>query len=269
WKKALLETFADFSTLGEPIKNWMINELVPVMQEGLTLIAEIFTWFIESSLIKFNTFREAIFPIIEWFVRDGLPLLTSFASGAIDVFSSLFDVAKTIYGDLWKSVVDPTLKLISKITVDVLDKIKGFWDKFGGGIIDGVTTSLNKLKDIWTTFFDSFLKPFIDKALNMLSTLWDEHLKALVEEVLNFVGKLIQAVLDILNGFVLPLVHDIVEVLAPAVKEAFDFILDVIGSALGGIIDAATGIIKALGGVIDFIAGVFTGDWKRTWEGIK
>ena len=48
WKKALLETFADFSTLGEPIKNWMINDLVPVMQEGLTLIAEIYTWFIES-----------------------------------------------------------------------------------------------------------------------------------------------------------------------------------------------------------------------------
>jgi hypothetical protein len=103
----------------------------------------------------------------------------------------------------------------------------------------------------------------------MLSTLWDEHLKDLVEEVLNFVGKLIQAALDILNGFVLPLVHDIVEVLAPALKEAFDFIIDVVGSALGGIIDAATGIIKALGGIIDFVAGVFTGDWKRAWEGVK
>lgn len=269
WKKALLETFSDFSTLGEPIKNWMINDLVPVLQQGIGFIGEVFAWFLESTLMKFETFKEAVFPIIEWFAVDGLSLLTSFTSGAIDVFSSLFDVAKTIYEDLWKGVVDPTLKLISKITVDTLNKIKGFWDKFGGGIIDGITTSLNKLKDIWTTFFDSFLKPFIDKALNMLSTLWDEHLKGLVEEVLNFVGKLIQAALDILNGFVLPLVHDIVEVLAPAVKEAFDFILDVIGSALGGIIDAATGIIKALGGIIDFIAGIFTGDWKRAWEGIK
>lgn len=269
WKKALLETFADFSTLGEPIKNWMINDLVPVMQQGLALMAEIFTWFIELTLIKFNTFREVVFPIIEWFAADGLSLLTSFASGAIDVFSSLFDVAKTIYGDLWKSVVDPTLKLISKITVDVLDKIKGFWDKYGGEIIDGITTALDKLKEIWTTFFDSFLKPFIEKALDMLSTLWDEHLKALVEEVLNFVGKLIQAALDILNEFVLPIIHDVVEVLAPALKEAFDFIIDVVGSALGGIIDAATGIIKALGGIIDFIAGVFTDDWKRAWEGVK
>ena len=269
WKEALLETFSDFATLGEPIKNWMINDLAPVMQESLTLIAEIFTWFIESSLIKFNTFREAIFPIIEWFAVDGLSLLTSFSSGAIDVFSTLFDVAKTIYTDLWENVVDPILKLISQITVDTLEKIKEFWDKYGGRIIGGITTALDKLKEIWTTFFDSFLKPFIDKALNMLSTLWDEHLKGLVEEVLNFVGKLITAALDILNEFVLPLVHDIVEVLAPAVKEAFDFIIDVIGSALGGIIDAATGIIEALGGVIDFIAGVFTGDWERAWEGIK
>lgn len=269
WKKALLETFSDFSTLGEPIKNWMINDLVPVMQQGLALIAEIYTWFIESSLMKFNTFRETIFPIIEWFAGDGLSLLTSFASGAIDVFSSLFDVAKTIYGDLWKSVVDPTLKLISQITVDVLDKIKEFWDEFGGGIIDGITTALDKLKEIWTMFFDSFLKPFIEKALDMLSTLWDEHLKDLVEEVLNFVGKLTQAALDILNEFILPVIYDVVEVLAPALEEAFDFIIDVVGSALGGIIDAATGIIKALGGIIDFVAGVFTGDWERAWEGVK
>jgi phage-related protein len=103
----------------------------------------------------------------------------------------------------------------------------------------------------------------------MLSTLWDEHLKALVEEVLNFVGKLTQAALDILNEFVLPVIYDVVEVLAPALKEAFDFIIDVVGSALGGIVDAATGIIKALGGIIDFIAGVFTDDWERAWEGVK
>lgn len=269
WKNALLETFADFSTLGEPIKNWMINDLVPVLQQGIGFIGEVFAWFLESTLMKFETFKEVVFPIIEWFAVDGLPLLTSFASGAIDVFSSLFDVAKTIYRDLWKSVVDPTLKLISKITVDTLDKIKEFWDKYGGEIIDGITTALDKLKEIWTTFFDAFLKPFIDKALEMLEMVWDNHLKDLVEEVLNFVGKLITAALDILNEFVLPIVHDIVEVLAPALKEAFDFIIDVVGSTLGGIIDAATGIIKALGGVIDFIAGVFTGDWERAWEGIK
>jgi len=269
WKEALLEMFADFSTLGEPIKNWMINDLVPVLQQGIGFIGEVFAWFLESTLMKFETFKEVVFPIIEWFAVDGLPLLTSFTSGAIDVFSSLLDVAKTICEDLWKGVVDPTLKLISKITVDVLDKIKGFWDKFGGEIIDGITTALGKLKEIWTTFFDAFLKPFIDKALEMLEMVWDNHLKALVEEVLNFVGKLITAALDILNEFVLPLVHEIVKVLAPAFKEAFGFIIDVIGSALGGIIDAATGIIKALGGIIDFIAGVFTGDWKRAWEGIK
>ncbi|HPZ75112.1 MAG TPA: hypothetical protein PK723_04795, partial [Candidatus Pacearchaeota archaeon] len=269
WKETLLETFSDFATLGEPIKNWMINDLVPVLQQGIGFIGEVFAWFLESTLMKFETFKEAVFPIIEWFAVDGLPLLTSFASGAIDVFSSLFDVAKTIYEDLWKSVVDPTLKLISQITVDVLDKIKEFWDKFGGGIIDGITTALDKLKEIWTTFFDAFLKPFVDKALEMLKMVWDNHLKALVEEVLNFVGKLITAALDILNEFVLPLVHEIVEVLAPAFKEAFDFVIDVIGSALGGIIDAATGIIKALGGIIDFIAGIFTGDWERAWEGVK
>lgn len=269
WKKALLETFSDFAALGEPIKNWMVNDLVPVLQQGIEFIGERFAWFLEITLIQFETFKEVVFPIIEWFAEDGLSLITSFASGAIEVLDEALGVIETIFTDIWKEVVSPALELVSDIIVDVLKEIKKFWDKWGDEIIDGITTALDKLKEIWTTFFDSFLKPFIDKALDMLRTLWDEHLKALVEEVLNFVGKLITAALDILNEFVLPLVHDIVEVLAPALKEAFDFIIDVVGSALGGIIDAATGIIKALGGIIDFIAGVFTGDWERAWEGVK
>ena len=86
WKNALLETFADFSTLGEPIKNWMVNDLVPVLQQGIEFIGERFAWFLEITLIQFETFKEVVFPIIEWFAGDGLSLITSFASGAIEGF---------------------------------------------------------------------------------------------------------------------------------------------------------------------------------------
>ena len=33
--------------------------------------------------------------------------------------------------------------------------------------------------------------------------------------------------------------------------------------------DVASGIFNALGGVIDFITGIFTGNWKKAWNGVK
>lgn len=42
------------------------------------------------------------------------------------------------------------------------------------------------------------------------------------------------------------------------ILNVFDQVMDVLG-----------GFLDALGGVIDFVTGIFTGDWKKAWEGIK
>lgn len=42
-----------------------------------------------------------------------------------------------------------------------------------------------------------------------------------------------------------------------------------IGSFLASITDVASGIFKVLDGIIQFVTGVFTGNWKKAWNGIK
>lgn len=49
-----------------------------------------------------------------------------------------------------------------------------------------------------------------------------------------------------------------------------------VGAAVGyfsafasGVMDVVSGIMTVLGGIIDFVKGVFTGNWKLAWEGIK
>ena len=46
-------------------------------------------------------------------------------------------------------------------------------------------------------------------------------------------------------------------------------IIKTVGNVISNIIDAVKNIISALKGVVLFIAGVFTGDWKKAWQGVK
>ncbi|WP_160045579.1 phage tail protein [Paenibacillus sp. USDA918EY] len=269
WKEQFKIMFSDIMTLGEPLKNWFLTGVVPFWQQGIELAGHVLAGLGDSALNVVKTLWDSAFPILSKFVSEGLPRLTEFWMGAQDIFRKLFDLAKQIFDDIWQGVVDPVMKLISKVIQDTLDMIFKWWDDWGKKIINGLKEALDGIKKLWSNLWDNFLKPITQSALKFLTDLWDKHLKGLVQEVLNFVGKLATAALDIFNKFVLPIVNWLVQKLGPIFAEIFDGILRVIGAALGGIIDAAKGIIKALGGIVDFIAGVFTGDWKRAWEGIK
>ncbi|MNW51730.1 hypothetical protein D3C74_292230 [compost metagenome] len=153
--------------------------------------------------------------------------------------------------------------------MDAMDIVYKWWDEWGKKIVDGIKGALDNIKKLWSNLWDNFLKPFISDMLKNLEWLWDKHLKGLVEEIATFIGKLTDGALEIFNKFIMPLVNWLVEKLGPTFSNIFSLIGDVIGTALGVISDVAKGIIKSLGGVIDFIVGVFTGDWKKAWNGIQ
>lgn len=268
WKTTFQTVFNDIITLGAPLKDWIINSLVPAWQTSLLIASNILAGLSESLRMVFESIWSAIYPIIELFVTQGLPRFTEFSIGVQELIAGLFDVVKQIFDDLWMGVVDPVMQLISKIIKDVLDIIFGWWDTWGKDIMEGLKVALEGIKGLWENLWINFLQPFVEDMLGMLNWLWDKHLKALVAEIATFVGKLIKGAVDIFNGFILPLVNFLVKILGPTFSNIFSLIGDVLGTAIGIIADVAKGIIKALGGVVDFIVGVFTGDFKRAWNGI-
>lgn len=269
WKDQFKTTFQDIMSLGKPLANWIKDDLVPLWQEGIETAGHIVAGLLDSMLNVVRSIWDSVFPILEKFVTEGLPRLTEFLTGVNDIFKKIFDLVKKIFDDLWKNVVDPVMKLISKVITDALDLIYQWWDKWGKKIFNSLKQALDKIKELWDSLWEKFLKPITQRALKFLEDIWDKHLKDLVREVLDFVGKLAQAALDIFNKFIMPIVNWLVQKLGPIFAEIFDGIMDVLTTAIGAVIDAAKGIVKALGGIVEFIAGVFTGDWKRAWNGIK
>lgn len=59
----------------------------------------------------------------------------------------------------------------------------------------------------------------------------------------------------------------------PAVQPVANFLLNVLGGAVVGVIKGVVNVVKgvmtAISGVFNVFAGLLTGDWKRLWNGIK
>ena len=65
-----------------------------------------------------------------------------------------------------------------------------------------------------------------------------------------------------------PIIDWIMTVLEPVVLTVINGVIGAIDVVLGVISGIVGGILGILDGLIQFIAGIFSGDWKRAWEGI-
>lgn len=269
WKTSIADAFSQFKTLGEPLKQWFVGDFTTQIKTGIKVVGDVLAGLLDTGLKVFNTMKAVVFPIISWFVKDGLPMISQFSTKSAELFQNLFDSAKEIFDMLWEQGVAPGLKVVSTMMLDTLNIIKGFWDDWGGKIFDGLNGLVGSIKSVMTNLWQSFLQPIWQNICDTISWLWSKHLKGLVQEITDFVGKLVTAVLDITNKFITPLVNMLVKVLGPTWSNIFNGIVNVIGTVVGTIVDVVKGLIKSLGGLVDFIAGGFTGDWKRSWNGIK
>ncbi len=152
-----------------------------------------------------------------------------------------------------------------------------------------------------------FLRPVLEKVGAVLQWLWQEVilplaavfndvfaialgvvigvLESLWKNVLVPIGNLlatvflaaVQGIVDIFNAVLRPAIERQIEVLtflwhhvlepiaqflAGLFTTAFDTVFTHIGEAIGG-------IKQVFLGLINFITGIFTGDWRRAWEGVK
>ena len=269
WKAAFMDTFASFKTLGEPLKAWFTGDFITQVKTGISTMGTVLSGLLDTGLRVFNGLRTVTQPIVSWFVTDGLPMMSQFSTQSMLLFGDIFNSAKTIFDTLWSEGVMPGLTVLSTMVIDTLNILKGFWDTWGTKIFDGLRGLVASITSIIQNLWENFLKPIWQNIVSTISWLWKKHLKGMVTEVTNFVGKLVTAVLDITNKFIAPLVNQIVKILGPTWSNIFNGIVNVAGTVIGTIADLIKGLMKSLGGLCDFLAGVFTGDWKRAWNGIK
>ncbi len=190
------------------------------------------------------------------------------------------------------------LNMITQPIIDNKDKIK---DAIAGILeaiepfTSGILTAVQTVRDAVSDIYNNHLKPLFDSIANGLSEtigklldgyneyivpvlqglgerfkeLMEGPFRETVDKVAAFIGKLIDAVKLLWENVLVPFFSWIADNIYPTLAPIIKFIGNTCLAVFKSIIKIIGGIADALGGVIDFIVGVFTGDWKKAWEGIK
>ena len=164
--------------------------------------------------------------------------------------------------------------LIGLIVAAVVD----LWqtnEEFRNKVIEAWNGIKDTLKNIWNTV----LKPIWDAFIDMLLDVWNEGIKPLWNKWKDFIEAVVYLMTDLWNSMK-PVVDWVVRTFGPVIVEIFKgvfrqiknvitLIIEIVGSIITSFTGIVNGVRKIFNGLIDFIAGVFTGDWRRAWDGIK
>lgn len=269
-KKTFGKITGDLKKLADPLKKWFNGDFLTLLTTSAQTASDIILGLYDSFNTVFaDIWNLAVYPCLSSFIDKGLPVLTQFQTQSVLTLGTLFDEVKDIFDRLWADIAEPVFNELSTIFDDVLTDISDAWAEYGEPVFDGLREAIQTTGDIFRKFWNTIGKPIFDKIMSVVDSVWKDHLRPLLKNFLSFVGEFAKGALTIYNKFIAPVVKWLYDKLGPIFTSVFNGSLEKVRIFLSGIIDAASGIISQFKGIATFLTGVFTGDWKKAWTGIK
>lgn len=244
-------------------------------------------------------YTQAILPIATWFTESLLPAFLEVVSSQLDVVNTILEQMQEPLQWIWDNVVSPLASTIGETIISILDQISELADELGTWLSDhpefvefvtlaaGLVATLaalvagfNLVVGVVGLFATALTNPIVIIGLiiagivALIAKFGDmnaatENMRTVFQGLLDFVQGVFTGdwdlawtgIKEIFSG-IWGLICNICDAALNAITEAFKLF----GIDISGVMD---GIRTVMRGIIDFIAGVFTGNWKRAWEGVK
>lgn len=246
------------------------DEWLPAFIEVIDIAGRIYNGLFDSYNLVFGDIIDVILlPFAETLVNEIMPLITEFSLELWRTVETLFNEIKTIFDEVWTTGIVPILELVMYLFEQVFLSLAEFWENWGEPIFANIREAVEKTGAIIMKLWEKFVKPVVEMITEVVKELWDESLKPLLDNILDMIGELINGALEIYNKFVAPIVNWLIDILGPIFTLIFGRILGTVKSVFGTIADIFNSFVTIIKGIIQFITGVFTGDWKKAWEGVK
>ncbi len=210
-----------------------------------------------------SAIKNGLQPIIEFFTGTVLPDLKSAWQELLDILSPLGEFLSGAFASIWTDIINPALTYIGETVLPVLNEaFKGLWNKvlapLGSFIGSVLKPAFQILADVLTMLWKNIVLPLADAFGTLLKGAFEICMDVLNNIVIPIVGAVIDVMSWLWNNVLSPIVDFLWDVFAPVFEEVF--------KSIGGIID---GLKQCFQGLIKFVDGVFSGDWKKAWEGIR
>ena len=208
-----------------------------------------------------NAIKEGLQPSIQFFTDTILPNLKSGLDTVLKILKPIGEFLSGAFASIWTEVINPTL------------------EKVGTTIIPALS---NAFQTIWKSvlvpfgkFLASVLKPAFQVIADVMTILWNNVVIPLAGAFVDILIPAIELALELFASgkekiepiieTLTFLMEDVFTPIAIYLWNEFKPVFEDTFKIIGGIID---GFGKILGGLITFITGVFSGDWKKAWDGV-
>lgn len=270
FKSNMGKAWSDMATLAEPFKNYIVNNLTPALQTAFQYVGTVASGLGDTfNLVFGQMWDNVIFPTLEKMTTTVLPLLTDQWTAMSDVMATTFNTIKPLFDKVFTTGIIPILETLQGIWSNLWDSSAKVWDKYGKPTMEAIESLVTSVGDTVMKVYESWIQPVVKWVCNSLKSMWDSAIKPIYEKTAAVISKIIQCINTVWVNFLKPCVDWIVKTMGPlisnvlnAIKNVFDTVFSYIGTVVGTALDV-------FGGFLDFITGVFSGDWKKAWNGIK
>ncbi len=272
----LLGGFANFLEQNEEDIQEHIMNIFSISSESWDLLGDISETFADIfAVFRGPEAKQCTADIIAIFT-DGIlgayEIVGKFINDILYIIAQPFIENKDLIKEALEGLFEPISSVLETIKQGIQDTFSKFWEVYDTyirpaveNIKDGFSSILETILIVW----NENIKPILDEWAQKFDELWTQHIQPMVDSFLEFVGKVINGLSELWNKWLVPIINwiikNVIPVVAPIIKEIGNTIMNVFGK----IVDILKGFWNALSGIIDFIVGVFTGDWKKAWNGIK
>lgn len=235
----------------------LIENIKTIFKGMAQFVKGVFTGDWKGALNGLKTIASGALSGLVNIIKAPFKLIANTVKGAVNSFKNL-NIVKSIFAALGNAIKN----VLTKCGVDM--------NKFSATINNiktRVSSIINGLKTIFGTVFNA-----IGKVVKAVATVIANIFGKKVSSTCSAAGAVItafKAVAGAAFNFIAGAVKNAMNIIVPVVKVAFGAVQGAISAAVNAITSIISGVLTVFDGLITFISGVFTGNWRQAWEGVK
>lgn len=231
-------------------------------------VADIFTVFesddaqqiVADVLAIFTTVQLELYVLCQKIGRDIMQAITTpIVENTDTIKTALMNTIKPI---------ETAVSGIKTFVQEVFANINSMYDQYIKPAFDNIGSGLSKIFDYVLDGYNSFLAPVFSRIASELSSLLNTYISPMFNSIFGFIGRVFDVAGKLFN-FLSPIIGWFIEKAMPQIAFTIETTWNKIQGIISVISVVITTLMNVINGLIDFVVGVFTGDWKKAWNGIK
>ena len=202
-----------------------------------------------------------------------LPPLIELVQGIAPQLSTFFTELGSLFQQFMPSLIQIAQQILP-VVMNMLNQLLPFITQVISAILPVLIDLINTLLPPITDIVNMILPLLISLITPLLSLL--QPLLDAIKPIIDALFEIIKPCIEILNIILPPIIELISALLIPVIENLTGY-FTVLGGVISGTLKGAFETIKPIienckgifQGLTNFIKGVFTGNWKQAWEGVK